>query len=232
MSNEFWAAIWGAVVGSVLTGTFTGGASWWLQKQNLRAAKDEREAAARQKQQALALALLYKLIQITSHLDICAGHLIDSAAKAKVDVKDLTPEIVLPLANYPSTVTFSTDELSMLLGLGDVDVFNMVASLDEVHNSIVHVWVLYSAKRELLLRLLVRAQSLQIDPETPVQKAETDSILAQLKASALRDVSQAHGTLTAYNRLVAEKLSIRVPLVLKETSATARAIARAVKADE
>ncbi len=140
MTNEFWSAIAGAIVGGVI--------ALGIQLLALHAAAKDRREAAAERQKALGHALLFKTIQIYSHLRSFNGHLKDAQAVAeKAGQKTIIWQIVLPFANLPQRVHFSTDEMAMLLSLKDDDLFNDLVSMDELHNSTIDIFSTYTARR-------------------------------------------------------------------------------------
>lgn len=145
-STEFWSAIIGAIVGGLI--------AMIAQLIALRAERKHREEDHKRVQQALANSLLFKMTRIYSDIVNTHRHVEDHCKIAQE--RNLTGELwqyVPPLANPPPLVHFSSDEMGMLLGLKDDDVFNAVVSLDEVHNGMVETIKVY---KELRLALADR----------------------------------------------------------------------------
>lgn len=126
--GEFWAAIAGAIVGGLIALVIQLVALW--------AAKAERKEDHNERRRALGYALLFKMIQIYSNLRQLRDHLAGAYERGLEDGLEEPWQFVMPIVNVPDRVEFSTDEMSMLLSLGNDDVFNDLASLDQVHNSL------------------------------------------------------------------------------------------------
>jgi hypothetical protein len=78
-------------------------------------------------------------------------------------------QFVLPLANLPDPIHFSSDEMGMLLALKNDDVFNLIASLDVVLNGLSAAFgTMNSVRRELGQRIKPDAV---VGQSLPVQRA-------------------------------------------------------------
>ncbi|MHC2528215.1 hypothetical protein ACVIEM_005362 [Rhizobium leguminosarum] len=58
--------------------------------------------------------------------------------------------VLLPIANVATPIEFAPAEMAMLPSLKGDDTFNLLVSLDRIHNSIIPVWPIYEAKREAI----------------------------------------------------------------------------------
>lgn len=143
--NEFWAAIAGAVVGGII--------AFVIQIVALRSAKKDRLDEAADKQKALGHALIFKVIRIYSHLRQFNLHLL-AASKLMPNGKGLSWQIVLPIINSPDKIHFTTDEMVMLLGLKDNDLFNDLVEMDERHNATITAFEAYRDHRLALTEML------------------------------------------------------------------------------
>lgn len=143
MDSEFWAAIAGAVVGGVI--------SYLLQRQNLEAAEKQRDKEKQDRNDALGNALIFKLIRIHSNLVGFEEHLKERLAlAAQFGESDEPWQFYIPFVNLPSPVHFSSDEMGFLLSLKDDDLFNRIASFDEVHNSAIAIFSTLDSQRAVL----------------------------------------------------------------------------------
>ncbi len=141
--NEFWAAIAGAIVGGVI--------ALAIQMIALNAAARDRKADAAERKNALGHALLFKAVRIYSHLRQFNHHVMAGAEEQKKrGHKAIAWQVVLPFANLPEKVHFSTDEMALLLSLKNDDLFNNAVSFDEVHNSTIDIFATYSERRSSL----------------------------------------------------------------------------------
>lgn len=151
---EVWtvgAAIFGAIIGAAGGGLI----SYVLQNKALREKKRQRAEDFRQSQLVLANSLVVKVIKIHSNLRKLCEHFDDSFADAKHLEDQAEPwQFVRPLVSLPDPVFFSSKELSMLMSIGNDDVFNSVFPLDTVHNSLVSSVQISQNERSLLLEQL------------------------------------------------------------------------------
>ena len=131
--TEFWSAIAGAIVGAVVGGTI----AYMVQVRALREARMQRDEDHKRLQQALGHAVLFKMVRIHSNFYGFHRHFEDCFAKAaRRGSKDEPWRFVLPLANPPDPVHFSSEEMGMLLALKNDDMFNLVLPMDVIHNSL------------------------------------------------------------------------------------------------
>ncbi len=142
LGGEFWSAIAGAVVGGVIT--------LLVQRQEQKASREERAEDRRLETKAQGYSLLFKVISIHASFAHIKAHVDDRLEFAKSVSTDRISAILLPIANMPSPVEFASGEMAMLLSLKDDTVFNALASLDKIHNSIIPVWTMYEARRSAI----------------------------------------------------------------------------------
>jgi hypothetical protein len=127
--TEFWSAIIGAIVGGLI--------AYIVQVKALREGRRLRDEDHKRVQQAQGNALLFKMIRI--HSDLHGIHRHIEGCFEQAEQKGLTGDpwqFVLPLANPPGPIHFSSEEMGMLLALKTDDVFNLVVKMDTVHNSL------------------------------------------------------------------------------------------------
>lgn len=165
--SEFWSAIAGAVVGGLI--------AYWIQIKSLKEARNERVDERLQAEKTLAYSLLFKVIKIQNNLEHIQRHV--DTQKALYGRSTRPSGYLLALANLPSAIEFSPDEMSMLLSLRNDDLFNRVLSLDNIHNSIIPVWELYAVSRDKVKQLTPR---IRFDPNLGTSEfdVEKDSPLA------------------------------------------------------
>jgi hypothetical protein len=106
-------------------------------------------------QQAQGSALLFKMIRIHSDFHSINRHIEDCFENAGPRHEVDEPwQFVLPLANLPDPVHFSPDEMGMLLSLKNDDVFNSVAEMDVLHNSLIEALKVFNTERRNLTEQL------------------------------------------------------------------------------
>jgi len=137
------SAIGGSIVGSVLGGCI----SYFLQRKNLQVAKAQRDEDGHETRKALGYSLLFKMIMVVSDLETLRKSLRGCLDEAQKRGGEWRPwQVVLPVANVPSDINFSPDEMALILSLDD-KVFNQIAALDELHNSTSTLFTVYASKR-------------------------------------------------------------------------------------
>lgn len=189
--SEFWSAIAGAVVGGLI--------AFWIQNKALVEARNERSIERLQAEKALAYSLLFKVIKIYSNLEHIRRHV--DTQRTLHEETTRPSGYLLALANLPSAIEFSADEMSMLLSIQNDEIFNSILSLDSIHNSIMPVWELYAALREKVKML---SQTIQFDPtvgrseievknDSPLAVAifEADQMATELVRRAYEDATEA-----------------------------------------
>lgn len=135
--SAFGGAIVGAIVGGVI--------AYFLQMSALRAQKSEREQKDHQERQALAHALVFKMLSIVNNLghfklqvEECQGRVIAAGGHIENPVTYL-----VPIVNLPMPVQLEPAEMGMLLSLGDDQTLNSVLETAPIHNSILPAWAVY-----------------------------------------------------------------------------------------
>ena len=133
LGNEFWAAIGGAVVGGAITAI--------MQLLELRAAAKQRQEDRTDVRNAQGRALLFKMMRIYSNLRQLHNYIEESVQEAaKRGYKGEIWTILRPLANLPDKMFFSADEMSLILSIKDLGLFNSLLSMDVVHNSTIDLF--------------------------------------------------------------------------------------------
>src|SRR5262245_8629003 len=102
-SAEFWSAIAGAVVGGFI--------AFGVQMIALRETRKQQIAEHQQRQKALAHSLVFKMIGVHSNFRSIRRHFDDCLRKADEKAKAEPWQIVLPLANFPENIHFSSEEM-------------------------------------------------------------------------------------------------------------------------
>jgi hypothetical protein len=145
--TEFWAAILGALIG--------GSIAYIGQLRTIHEARDFRDEDRRQMQRALAHSLLFKIVRIYSN-SYTSYHFVeecfDNAARREMKAEPW--QFVLPLANPPDQVHFSSEEMALLLTLKCNEIFNMTVSLDVAHNSLNDTIKIFNTERRALYQRL------------------------------------------------------------------------------
>lgn len=217
--TEFWSAIAGAIVGAVVGGSI----AYMVQMRALREARSQRDEDYKRLRQALGHALLFKMVRIHSNFYGIHRHFEDCFAEAaRRGSTDEPWRFVLPLANPPDPVHFSSEEMGMLLALKNDDMFNLVLPMDVIHNSLnAAVKVLNTERAALTERLksdeaegavlisnLDRDQMLALRP----RMINVNSLIEIIRASAKRDFEESGEALDRLNKVLRDKLGFTYKL--------------------
>lgn len=143
-----WASVFGgALVGAAISGSL----NVWLHFRTLKKAAQIRAEERKEVRKGQAFSLFVKLTRILSDGTVMTRN-VDQMIRA---AKEIDPKIeylslaVMPQSPSPIPVTFTPDELALVLSLDDV-FFNEVAALDQLHGGLAGLNVLYTQKREEL----------------------------------------------------------------------------------
>lgn len=217
-NSEFWSAIIGAVVGGYIT--------YLTQLRAIRETRSHRVEDRLLVQQGLANSLLFKVVRI--HGDFYGVHRHIEECYERASANGFTGEpwqFVLPLANFPDRVHFSPDEMGMLLGLKDDDVFNVVATLDVIHNSLVEAIKSFSAHRRTL--------AAELKPDTAIgnvlsgvmdhdtfmrlrpQMIEVKSLVEAIRIQAKTDFEESEKSMQRLVHLFKDRLGISLRIESK-----------------
>jgi hypothetical protein len=205
MSNETFAAIVGAVIGGLITGGMTAILLRW-----------QFDHVTKERNRGLAYSLLGKLGAIASHLSVLNHH-VERALKED-RAKGLKPSAALgPMPAGLQRVTFSAEELGLVISLGDDRVINALMMTDERHNSILDLAAFYTERR---IRFTDNAQPAGVSPERgsfalmatdpamQLRVAELDSLVAELRAYLASDAGKALNVLQEVADLLKARLGV------------------------
>ena len=131
-------------------------------------------------------------------------------------------QVFKPLASTPDKIDFSADEMSMLLGLKDLEVFNSVLTIDVIHNSKIDLQIVLSRNRA---ELIVKPEAEQIDGELfsgtftheqmlrlRPKMVDVNSLFMGAQQSAERDVEESRHAMTNRSDLLRRKLGLEYRL--------------------
>ena len=149
--SEFWSAIGGALGGTIGGGLI----SYLIQIKILHERRRQRAEDHKRLQQVLGNKLIFKMMKIYSTFCSFHKHLEDSIVEAKqLGLEGESWRFIKPFANLPSPVSFSPEEMSMLMAMKNDNVFNQVLPMDAVHNSLLDVANTYRTERAILTERL------------------------------------------------------------------------------
>lgn len=134
--TEFIATIFGAAI--ALGGTFL----------TILAAKDERDEERNDRDIALILTVFVKAQKITNNIYHFRDHIERSFASVDVRSHKNPGLFVQALAGHPEPVQFTPDEKAAFLRWKDLELFNRVAEMEDIHNSLLRAFEKYAEKRD------------------------------------------------------------------------------------
>jgi len=198
MSPEFWAAIAGAIVGSIAAGGISIALQFWQYRR-------ERQS----QDQSMAWRIFFKLFQLEQDFAAIQNHIAscDEYAKSKgirIGWQSLTAPV-----NVPAKIRFSPDELSLLFSFDNLELFGMVAQVEAAHVAIVDLQLLYVQRRENLIDRIPAAMDGRVASvnftDEDVQRfgplvAEVDDMGRQMRTVAEDNANEAHRVLVAFGK--------------------------------
>ena len=189
----------------------------------MREARRQRDEDRERIKQAQGHSLLFKMVRIYSNFHGMHRHIEEGFEEATKKGLGGEPwQFVLPLANPPDYVQFSSEEMGMLLTLKQDDVFNSVAEMDIIHNSLSDaVKLLNNERRSLTERLtheeakgavlsgtLSKDQMLSLRP----RMIEVNGLIESIRSQAERDFNDSRAALDSLHTLLKEKLGLAYKL--------------------
>lgn len=142
---------WSSAASIVFGAAISAVVSYLLQRNSFAEARQQKEADRYETRKAQAYSLFFKMIRMHSTIVIMGVGISESIAKARAAKFEGTLwQIVIPFANLPPRVKFSSEEMALLLSL-DYNLFNDVGPYDDIHNSLLDQIELYGVKRGALM---------------------------------------------------------------------------------
>jgi hypothetical protein len=221
-SKEFLAAIVGALVGAVSGGLI----SFLIQLVALRSARklqllaldetrEQRDQDQLEVRKALAHSLLFKLMKIASNNYGLFDHIHSGLSRPDDQPKWAMVE---PIINLPDRVTFTSEEMSLLMALKESDLLNRVINLDLIHNSLIDAMAAYGIQRMALTDRLsaVSIDDTHVETHLSPEQAATlapkmmalDQLVDHLHGRARLDYDEAAQTLNALHSFLDGKLHL------------------------
>lgn len=189
-------AVFSVIGGSIVGAAASTIVAFVIQKRNLRAAKEQRDEERFEKRKAFAFSLFVKMGEIASNFNTMRKYISEPIAQAKEEGEtEYFWRFVLPGANHFAPVTFSPDEMAVVLSL-DGDLFNKLMRWDGIHNGMLGAFETYCARRNKFTDALPATMTgaegqTAFDEEqfahAAPRMAELDSLLAQLEEQAHAD---------------------------------------------
>ncbi len=219
--QAFWITASGAIAGAMAGATASSFFSYRIQRHILREEEKFRNAEFRKSQQALGRSLIIKLGKMHSSISTVHEHIEESfRLLERSHGKMPLWGSLRPLAYIPDPVRFSSDELSMLMSLGDEDFFNRVLNVEPVHDSLLGAMRVYGPQRQGLLNSLPVSysegtvagacmDSKDLTPALRAQMEAIDSFIVQMHRNAKRAVSESAQALNDLTKQLQVKLDLQ-----------------------
>jgi hypothetical protein len=149
--NEFWAAIAGALVGSIAGGIV----SLLLQLSASKQAREDRAQEKLARNKVVGAGLLTKTVLMHGNLKSFTSYLDEvQTPDPRTGAAREFWQNVRPLANSPRAVAFETEELALSMGLGVPDLLARLQKLDHTHAAAADQIMAISQRRAELDALL------------------------------------------------------------------------------
>lgn len=221
--TAFWAAVAGALAGAMVSSYFT----YRIQSRSFKEDRKRRAEELRRNQQVLGRSLILKISRIHSNISTIHGHLEESFQMGEQNRATMEPwGFVRELATLPNPVRFLYDELSMLMGLGNDDVFNSVLNMEPVHDSMLELVRTFHHHRGKLLESLPISSvqgtvgSMDLEPAQlepfRLQMNAVNSLIEQLRAFSERGLGDSRDSLNDLCNLLRDRLGIQQAIVFPE----------------
>ncbi len=225
--TEFWSALVGAILAAVVGGSI----AYMVQVRALRESRAQRDEDHKRLQQALGNALLFKMVRFYSNFHGIHRHFEGCFEDAARRVFKGEPwQFVLPFANPPDPVHFSSEEMGMLLSLKNDDMFNVVLPMDTIHNSLIDIVKVLNTERAALTERLKADKAEGAVVSSTLDKDQTlalrprminvNSLIENLRARAKRDFEESGEALNRLQEVLQDKLGLAYKLesTVKPTS--------------
>jgi hypothetical protein len=142
-----WWAVASAFGGTIIGGIISTFVAFIIQQRSFEATKRQRAEDRHEARKALAYSMFFKMIRIHSSIVLLGKGNRESIAAAEANgVAGDYWQKVIPHGNLPPRVTFTADEMALLLSL-DFNIFNEIAAYDDIHNSLVDLFAEYARRR-------------------------------------------------------------------------------------
>jgi hypothetical protein len=209
--------IFGAVISAIV--------AYFLQRNSFAEARRQKDFDRFELRKAQAYSLFFKMIRIHSTIVITGAGISESIAKAKLArfEGDLW-QTVIPFANLPPRVKFSSEEMALLLSM-DYNLFNDLGPYDDVHNSLLDQVELYGVKRSALMERfgakmtgsvgttgLTQADVDWLSPRAVELNGLVDSIIKKIE----HDSAESKGLLERLHVLFVKNFNMNPKLEFKE----------------
>jgi hypothetical protein len=149
---EFLKSIpWSSAASIIFGAAISAIVAYLLQRNSFAEARRQKERDRFEVRKAQAYSLFFKMIRIHSTIVLLGKGVSDSISEA--DAKGLQGALwqkVRPPGNLPPRVKFTSDEMALLLSM-DIALFNDTGPYDDIHNSLLDLFELYSTKRHTLM---------------------------------------------------------------------------------
>jgi hypothetical protein len=140
---------WSSAASIVFGAAISAAVSYLLQRNSFAEARRQKEHDRYEVREAQAYSLFFKMIRIHSTIVSLGKNVTDSIAQADaIGFKEgQLWQKIRSLGNVPPRVKFTSDEMALLLSL-DIALFG---PYDDIHNSLLDLFELYTAKRHTMM---------------------------------------------------------------------------------
>ncbi len=171
MSTEFWAAILGAIVGTISAG----GVSAFLQKR-------ESDRAQTEKDKAVAGRLLYKVMRMYAQIEGLVRRIMETEKCGPISWQ------ILRFHGRQVPVYFDAEEMGLLLRASHNE-FEKLTTLEGIHRAIIDYLDIYKSNRSTMINSLPKSMRFRIDHQYLTKIPEEDRESIALFEEELNDIA-------------------------------------------
>ena len=149
---EFLKSIsWSSAAGILFGASISALVSFILQRSSFAEARRQKEIDRREVRKALGLALVFKMIRLSSDLHNLGKAVRECLDAAKSKGFAGSPfQVVMPIVPLPEAIRFLPEEMALILSI-DTALFNEMAALDELHSNTLAIFEKYNSTREAVM---------------------------------------------------------------------------------
>lgn len=215
--------VFGTIFGTILSALV----SWWIQSRAFKKEECFRKAEFKLSQQALGRSLLIKLLNIHEDINNIHKHIEVAFQKMENHRGNIEPfGAVERKAFIPDPVRITTDELGMLMGLGDGHVFDLARNMQSVHENLMGNMKLYGSEREEILselpdlkrrrRMVGNFDKSKSTPKQILDMESMNNMISEIREHAKRGTEESRQAVNDLNELLKTKLGLGLKFEFKK----------------
>jgi len=144
LDSNFYSTVIGAIIGAAISGYI----SYLIQRRNIEHARAERERSKNEKDIALANAISLKMMRIYSNIYDFHFSIETLISKSGSKIPDNPCLIIKPFAGSPQHISFSYEEMALVISFKNEELVKLIQSIDTIHNHLIDMLDEYKKNRE------------------------------------------------------------------------------------